>query len=80
MTLWNQIKSEIALKIIVIKNMEKLGCKKVDQENLSYKEEEKDKSIKGIHLYFPQYCERNSCHNVKIFLLSSGFSGPDCDS
>ena len=35
---------------------------------------------KGIHLYLPQYCERNSCHNVKIFLLSSGFSGPDCDS
>ena len=34
---------------------------------------------KGIHLYLPQYCERNSCHNVKLFLLSSGFSGPNCD-
>ena len=31
-------------------------------------------NIKGIHLYLPQYCELNSCHNVKIFLLSSGFS------
>ena len=37
-------------------------------------------SNNGIHLYLPQYFERNSCHNVKIFLLSSGFSGPDCDS
>ena len=36
--------------------------------------------IKGIHLYLPQYCESNSCHNVKIFPLSSGFSGPDRDS
>ena len=35
---------------------------------------------KGIHLYLPQYCERNSCHIVKIFLLSSGVSGQDCDS
>ena len=35
---------------------------------------------KGIHLYLPQYFERNSCHNVNIFLLSPGFSGPDCDS
>ena len=35
---------------------------------------------KGIHLYLPQYYERNSCHNVKIFLLSSVFSGLDCDS
>ena len=28
---------------------------------------------KGIHLYLPWHCERNSCHNVKTFLISSGF-------
>ena len=27
---------------------------------------ETKKHIMGIHLYLPQYCERNSCHNVKI--------------
>ena len=31
--------------------MEKLGCKKVDQENLSYEEEEKDKGI----IYVPPW-------------------------
>ena len=54
---------------------EHLKCQKLEKQRFL-----ENLDIKGIHLYLPQYCERNSCHNVKIFLLSSGFSGRDCDS